>query len=43
MTVMIIVMISIHCNVITGFAKPLFWKTKHLKISNFAVTAEGIT
>ena len=40
---MIIVMISIHFNVITGFSKPLFWKTKYLKINNFAVTAEGIT
>ena len=27
----IIVMISIHNNVITGFIKPLFWKTKYLK------------
>ena len=43
MTVKIIVMINIHYNVITVFAKPLFWKTKNLKISNFPVTAEGIT
>ena len=40
---MIIVMISIHYNVMKGFAKPLSWKTKYLKINNFVVTAEGIT
>ena len=40
---MIIVMISIHYNVITGFVKPLFWKTKYLKNNNLALTVEGIT
>ena len=41
--IMIIVMISIHYNIITGFVKLLFWKTKYLKNNNFTVIVEGIT